>query len=176
MLKFLLVMLLVVAAMAPQQAAAQKAVPGVYMQIFYEGPNWLADRRVLSYSPAFRGKTQELVQEPDSTRQVSVNALLSGPASSVTTTGYATRITDKGTFIPDSKGKMHLETPADRTQARQRGNEWFNRWFKILETRADLGRAVLAKALNEAAVDGWEVVQMTATGTTGGLVYLLRHR
>jgi hypothetical protein len=173
MLKFLLVMFLI--AIAAQNASAQKSASVTYMQIFYEGPNWLAGRRVLSYSPAFRGKTQEVVQESDSTRQLSPNALLMGPTESVTTTSFATTTTDKGTFIPDQNGKMHLETPADRKQARQRETEQFNRGFRMLEKRADLGKAVLAKALNEAAANGWEVVQMTAVGTTGGLVYLLRH-
>jgi hypothetical protein len=173
MLKFLLVMFLV--AIAAQNASAQKSASVTYMQIFYEGPNWLAGRRVLSYSPAFRGKTQEVVQESDSTRQLSPNALLMGPTESVTTTNFATTTTDKGTFIPDQNGKMHLETPADRKQARQRETEQFNRGFRMLEKRADLGKAVLAKALNEAAANGWEVVQMTAVGTAGGLVYLLRH-
>jgi hypothetical protein len=173
MLKFLLVMFLV--AIAAQNASAQKSASVTYMQIFYEGPNWLAGRRVLSYSPAFRGKTQEVVQESDSTRQLSPNALLMGPTESVTTTSFATTTTDKGTFIPDQNGKMHLETPADRKQARQRETEQFNRGFRMLEKRADLGKAVLAKALNEAAANGWEVVQMTAVGTAGGLVYLLRH-
>jgi hypothetical protein len=173
MLKFLLVMFLI--AIAAQNASAQKSASVTYMQIFYEGPNWLAGRRVLSYSPAFRGKTQEVVQESDSTRQLSPNALLMGPTESVTTTSFATTTTDKGTFIPDQNGKMHLETPADRKQARQRETEQFNRGFRMLEKRADLGKAVLAKALNEAAANGWEVVQMTAVGTAGGLVYLLRH-
>jgi hypothetical protein len=173
MLKFLLVMFLV--AIAAQNASAQKSASVTYMQIFYEGSNWLAGRRVLSYSPAFQGKTQEVVQESDSTRQLSPNALLMGPTESVTTTSFATTTTDKGTYIADQNGKMHLETPADRKQARQRETEQFNRGFRMLEKRADLGKAVLAKALNEAATNGWEVVQMTAVGTTGGLVYLLRH-
>lgn len=176
MLKSLFASLALVAALGPQHAAAQKAALGVYMQIFYEGPNWLAGRRVLAYSPAFRGKKQELVSETDSTRQLSHNGLLLEHAGPTTQTGYATVSTEKGTFIPDKNGKMHLETPADRQQARQREAAQFNLGMRTLETRADLGRAVLTKALNEAAADGWEVVQLTATGTTGGLVYLLRHR
>jgi hypothetical protein len=173
MLKFLLVMLMV--AIAAQNANAQKSASATYMQIFYEGPNWLAGRRVLSYSPAFRGKTQEVVQESDSTRQLSPNALIMGPIESVTTTNYTTTTTDKGTFIADQNGKMRLETSADRKQARQRETERFNLGLNMLEKRADLGKTVLARALNEAAANGWEVVQMTAIGTTGGLVYLLRH-
>jgi len=177
MRKFLLLLLLAAAATAPQRAAAQKAAPVVYMQIFYEGPNWLAGRRVLSYSPSFRGKTQELVQEPDSIRQLSPLASMrpdTGPTTVQST--YTTTTTEKGTFITDASGKAHLETPAEHKQAQQREATQFNRGLRLLETRADLGKAVLTKALNEAAADGWEVVQLTATGTTGGLVYLLRHR
>ena len=160
--------------MVPHQAAAQKAAPTVYMQIFYEGPNWLAGQRVLSYSPAFRGRTQELVQEYDSTRQLSPSSIYIKPRKSVTTLGYDT--TRKGNLLPDLNGEVYIETPADRKQARQREAERFNSGLRMLENRADLGKAVLAKALNEAAADGWEVVQFTATGTAGGLVYLLRHR
>lgn len=66
-LNYLLASLIFAAALSPQRAAAQDTVPAAYMQIFYEGPIWLAGRRVLAYSPALRGKTQELVQENDST-------------------------------------------------------------------------------------------------------------
>jgi len=175
MLKSLLLMLLGVVAVAPQQAAAQKAAPIVYMQIFYEGPAWLAGRRVLSYSPAFRGKTQELVSESDSTRQLAPNAFLN-QTEPTTTISYTAATTDKGTFITDATGKTHLQTPAERKRAQQQETAQLNRGLRMVEARTDLGRAVLTKALNEAAADGWEVVQLTATGTTGALVYLLRHR
>ena len=90
------------------------------MQIFYEGPSWMAGRRVLAYSPAFRGKTQEVVQETDSTRQISPNGPIMGTeAATSTSTSYATVITEKGTYIPDGNGKSHLETPAERQLARQ---------------------------------------------------------
>lgn len=175
MLKSLFASLVLTAVLGPQHAAAQEAVPGVYLQIFYEGPNWQAGRRVLAYSPAFRGKTQEMVPETDSTRELSPNGLL-GHAGPVSQTGYATVTTEKGTFIPDKNGKMHPETPADRQQARQREAAQFNTGMRMLESRADLGRAALTKALNEAAADGWEVVQLAATGSSGSLVYLLRRR
>ena len=165
------------AALSLQPAVAQKAPAGTYMQIFYEGPNWIAGRRVLAYSPAFRGKTQEVVQETDSTRQFSPNSfMLTAPESATATSYTTTEVTEKGTFVPDKNGKMHLETPAERQQARQREAAKFNRSFRLIEARADLGRAVLTKALNEAAADGWEVVQLAPTGTQGGLVYLLKRR
>ena len=147
------------------------------MQIFYEGPAWLAGRRVLSYSPAFRGKTQELVQESDSTRQLSPLAhMIPGEEPTIRRNTYSTVTTDKGTFVTDASGKTRLETLAERKKTQQSEAAQFNRGLRMLETRADLGKAVLTKALNEAAADGWEVVQMTATGTGGALVYLLRHR
>ena len=161
------------AALSLQPAAAQKAPAGTYMQIFYEGPNWIAGRRVLAYSPAFRGKTQELVQETDSTRELSPNGMMGNEASATT---YATVINENGTFVPDKNGKTHLETPAERQKARQREAVQFNLGMRMLETRADLGRAVLTKALNEAAADGWEIVQLAPTGAQGGLVYLLKRR
>ena len=136
----------------------------------------MAGRRVLAYSPAFRGKTQEVVQEIDSTRQLSPNGLMMGTDASVTITSYATVTTDKGTFISDGNGKSHLETPAERQLARQREAAQFNLGMRMLETRAELSRAVLTKALNEAAADGWEVVQVAPTGTSGSLVYLLKRR
>jgi len=51
-----------------------------------------------------------------------------------------------------------------------------NRGLNLLAARATLGRTALTNALNEAAADGWEVVQMTSWGTQGGLVYLLHRR
>lgn len=176
MRKVLLVPALVTLAALPFSAAAQKDTRSVYMQIFYEGPAWLAGRHILTYSPAFRGKTGELVQEPDSTRQLAPNAILEGPFKPGPTTGYATVSTEKGTFIPDRNGKMHLETAADRKLARQQETAQFNRRLTLLDTRAGLGKSVLVSALNETAADGWEVVQMTTSGTHGGLVYPFKRR
>ncbi|TPG66130.1 hypothetical protein [Hymenobacter nivis] len=164
---------------APSPGAAQ----ATYMQIFYEGPGWLAGRRVLAYSPAFRGKTGETVQETDSTRVLSPGALL-GPqtaeSSVVTTETTTTESTPEGTFVTGPDGQRRQQTAAtqQREEARQQREEAarFNRGFRMLEKRADLARATLGRALDEAAADGWEVVQMTATGNQGALVYLLQRR
>ena len=51
-----------------------------------------------------------------------------------------------------------------------------NKGFRLLEKRSGLARTTLSKALNDAAADGWEVVQMTASGGSGSLVYLLHKR
>ncbi len=170
---FLLVSLL---AYRPLAATAQQAAKPTYMQIFYEGSGWLAGREVLHYSPAFRGRTGELVRE-DSTRAMSPGALVfDGP---ITTTTYSTATsvtTEKGTFVRGSNGKMTPQTDADIRKEQVEGNARMNRGLNLLAARATLGRTALSNALNEAAADGWEVVQMTSWGAQGGLAYLLRRR
>ncbi len=175
-------MLITLLAYRPLVATAQKAAKPTYLQIFYEGDNWLAGREVLHYSPAFRGKTGELVRE-DSTRAVSLGALIfDGPTETVVTNTLESvitdksLITDKGTFVPDENGKMRLLTAADIRKRHLKENAGRNHGINLLATRAALGRTALTNALNEAAADGWEVVQMTSWGAQGGLVYLLRRR
>lgn len=176
MLKAFIATLAVAAAVVLQQASAHKAATAIYMQIFYEGPGWLSGRRVLSYSPAFHGKTEELVQEPDSVRQLAPDALLDGGTGQLATTTYATVSTGQGTLLPDANGKMHPETATDRRLAQQRATAQRNRLRKLTEMRSDLAKTALTNALNEAAAAGWEVVQLAPSGSPGGLVYLLRHR
>ncbi|OGX90143.1 hypothetical protein [Hymenobacter coccineus] len=139
-------------------AQSPGAAKATYLQIFYEGPGWLAGRRVLAYSPAFRGKTGEMVQETDSTRRLAPNALLSLSFEnhSPTTTTL-------------------IESTSQAAVALRRAEvAGVNQSFRMLEKRADLARATLGRALDETAADGWEVVQMTAIGNQGALVYLLR--
>lgn len=150
----------------------------VYMQIFYEGPNWLAGHEVLQYSPAFRGKTGELVAEGEDTRQLSPGSYLGGSGRTTQTSSITatTVTTEKGTFITDRFGKTHRQTDEDVRKADQEQTDMLNKGLKLLEKRSGLARATLSKALNDAAADGWEVVQMTAAGGSGSLVYLLRKR
>ncbi len=158
----------------PLAATAQQSAKPVYMQIFYEGSNWLAGREVLHYSPAFRGKTGELVRE-DSTRAMSPGApIFDGPTT--VTSGSMTVTTAKGTFVRGTDGKMRLQTDADIQKERAEDNAQMNRGLNLLATRATLARTTLTNALNTVAADGWEVVQMTSWGAQGGLVYLLRRR
>ncbi|TDN38991.1 hypothetical protein E4631_12550 [Hymenobacter sp. UV11] len=156
-------------------ALAQQAAKPVYLQIFYEGSGWLSGQRVLSYSPAFRGKVEELVAEPDSIRQVSPNAHMERPTD-LGTTSYTTVTTEKGTVVPDRNGKVHFQTAAEYKLAQQQEKVLLNRSFRLLQMRGDLARITLSKALNDAAAEGWEVVQMTSWGSQGSLVYLLRRR
>lgn len=178
-MKPLLLLPLLLAILQATPGCAQKGPPVVYMQIFFEGPSWLAGREVLHYTPAFKGKTGELVAEGDDTRELSPGRFLQGPPrtsySSSSTSGI-TVTTEKGTFVTDSSGKTHQQTEDDIRKERQAEQETMNRGLQLLEKRARLAREALTKTLNEAAADGWEVVQMTASGTPGGLVYLLRKR
>lgn len=164
-------------------ALAQTAAAPRYMQIFYEGAGWLAGRPLLHYSPALHGKTDEVVPE-DSTKVLSPGALLfkepltSGAiytttASKVTTTSSDGRIT---TSVRDKNGQMRLETATDRQQERLREKASFDRQLNLLAARGALARNALTAALNDAAADGWEVVQVASWGSKDGLVYLLRHR
>lgn len=158
------------------QAQTQPAVKITYMQIFYEGSSWLAGREVLHYSPAFRGKTGELVRE-DSTRAMSPGALVfDGPQTGVTYSATTSVTTEKGTFVRGADGKMRPQTEADLRKERAEENARMNRGLNLIEARATLARTALTTALNEAAADGWEVMQMASWGTQGGLVYLLQRR
>ena len=174
-----LFLLFFVAALHPGRSAAQASANGrmVYMQIFYEGPNWLAGHEVLQYSPAFKGKTGELVAEGEDTRQLSPGSYLEGSGRTTQASSSTTTVTtEKGTFITDRTGKTHRQTDEDVRKADQEETDMLNKGFKLLEKRGGLARATLSKALNDAAADGWEVVQMTAAGGSGSLVYLLRKR
>ncbi|MCI1188550.1 DUF4177 domain-containing protein [Hymenobacter sp. DH14] len=179
MLKSLLLPLfLLLATLLAVPGCAQKGPPVVYMQIFFEGPNWLAGREVLHYTPAFKGKTGELVAEGADTQEVSPMRFMQGPTRTTygSSTSGTTVTTDKGTFVTDADGKTHQQTEEDIRKENQVEQDNMNRGLQLLEKRARLAREALTKALNEAAADGWEVVQMTATGTSGSLVYLLRKR
>ena len=178
MRKLLLLPLVLLASLITVPGCAQKGPTGVYMQIFFEGPNWLAGREVLHYVPAFKGKTGELVAEGEDTRQLSPMHFLQRPTRTTqsSTTSTATVTTEKGTFITDSNGKVHRQTEDDVRKENQAEQDHINQGLQLLEKRNRLAREALTKALNEAAADGWEVVQMTASGQPGGLVYLLRKR
>jgi len=148
------------------------------MQIFFEGPNWLAGHEVLQYSPAFKGKTGEMVAEGDDTRRLSPgHFLVDSPLSSQSSTAtVSTAGTDESNFVRGRDGKMRLQTAEDIRKANQEEVDNINKGFKLLEKRSGLARTALSNALNEAAADGWEVVQMTAYSNAGSLVYLLRKR
>lgn len=179
MSRFVYFLALATTTLASRSFAQSTGVAHVtYMQIFFEGPNWLADRRVLAYSPVFRGKTGEMVQETDSTRALSPSAPLglSLGDSTAATTYVATTVTESssdGAFVTGLDGQRRRQTAVmERSEeARQ-----LNQGFRQMEERADLAWAALGRALDETAVDGWEVVQMTASGNAGALVYLLRRR
>ena len=165
-------------AIYPSCSLAQSGSRPVYMQIFFEGPNWLAGHEVLQYSPAFKGKTGEMVAEGDDTRRLSPSHFLvdSPLLSQSGITTISTTGTDEGNFVRGRDGKMRPQTAEDIRKANQEEVDKFNKGFKLLEKRSGLARTALSNALNEVAADGWEVVQMTAYSGAGSLVYLLRKR
>ena len=159
----------------PKLSLGQAASKGEYMQIFFAGSSWLADHSILQYSPAFKGKREEFVTETEATLQVSPRAFLNGGRT--TTSGVSDGATT--TILTDENGTYtngRRLTEAEIAKENRAESERFNRGVAALEARSNLARTALSRALNEVAADGWEVVQMTAYGTQGGLVYLLRRR
>lgn len=73
-------------------------------------------------------------------------------------------------------GKLRPQTAADRQQEYAQEKARFNRQLKLLSARGALARAMLLSALNAAAADGREVVQLIFWGGKDGWVYLLRRR
>jgi len=166
MKRLLLLALLVQACSLPVQPTGKAA----YMQIFYDGSNWLSGQPLVHYSPVFRGKTGETVTEPDSIRRVSPGATFLGPDENVTRTSVFTG----QAYGPDSE--LSAQELAQKRQERKRESAQLRRGLNLMDARAALGRETLVRALNEAAADGWEVVQMAPSGGPGTLVYLLRRR
>lgn len=165
-----------------QSAPAQTTAKPAYMQIFYEGAGWIAGRPVLHYSPAFQGKDDELVTEPDSTKQLSPGAILFNEPLGKVITGTAAVQTVTGsngqqtTYVQGADGEMRAQTPADQQRERNHERAQFNRQLNLVAARAALARTALTTALNAAAADGWEVVQLGRWGDKDGLVYLLRRQ
>src|SRR6476469_3215754 len=169
-------LLLLAAFLCTAPACSQTGAKPVYMQIFFEGPNWIAGREVLHYVPAYRGKTGELVAEGADTQAISPIRFLQGPHQTTQSSMTTTVTTDGGAFMTDSNGKAHRQTDEDIRKESQAERESIDKGLQLLEKRSRLAQEALTRALNYAAADGWEVVQMTAYGAPGGLVYLLHKR
>ncbi len=170
MKRLLLLALIAQACSSPGQPTGK----ATYMQIFYDGPSWLSGQPLIHYSPAFRGKAGETVTEPDSIRRVSPGAGFLGPDESITQTGTTETTTTVHSSEPNDKPSLQ-ELARQQQESKQEAAR-FKRGLNLMEARAALGRDALVKALNEAAADGWEVVQMVPSGGPGTLVYLLRRR
>ena len=158
----------------PAHGQAQTAGTSTYMQIFFVGASWLSGQEVLHYSPAFRGKTGETIIETDNDLRPSQSQSSGQPTQSNRIASTVT--TERGTFATDGNGKTRQLTDEEIKQRKQQSTDGFASTIQLMEKRGNLARAALAKALNDAAADGWEVVQMTAYGGPGSLVYLLRKR
>jgi hypothetical protein len=155
---------------------AQQAAKPVYLQIFYEGNGGLAGHRVLSYSPAFRGKTYEILPQSDSARILDAKLhkdLAGNTVQSSYTTIYPGNA--KG-YITTADGKTRLLTAEGVHQYQQQQSADARSYTRLQQANATASRDIVTQALNETAADGWEVIQMTTWGTQGGLIYLLRRR
>lgn len=164
-------LLATLALVGSQPVLAQTTPVPRYMQLFYEGAGWTAGRPLLHYSPALRGKTDETVAEPDSTKSVSPGAFTYGKppkemVEAVDKDGYQT------TYVRGQDGKLLLQPSVDERQKQAQQTRLLN----LLDARAALARNALTTALNAAAADGWEVAQVASWGSQDGLVYLLRRR
>jgi len=178
-MKLCALLLAILLTSVPKASLGQTAARGEYMHLFFVGPNWYAGHGVVQYSPAFKGKTEELVAETEETRQLSPNGFLSRlPTTTYSSSAETATVitTDRGTFVQEPDGSQHRQTTADLAKANQKEAEIIDKALRLQEKRSNLARAALSKALNALAADGWDVVQMTAYGTQGGLVYLLKKR
>lgn len=192
--KLLCGLLLGCAACQPS-ATSGAAGSQAYMQILYAGPNWSPGHPVLFYSPAFRGKNNELVADTDSTLEVAPTANLLDSAVD-TTTAVVVANSDSVDFIPENdfrvftdQGRLNPRYVAAHRANRQRqiaqerrdnAQELrsANRRLRLRQQRLQLSQDALTTALNQAAADGWEVVQMLNYGNSdqGVLLYLLKKR
>ncbi|MGI4740679.1 MAG: hypothetical protein ACRYG7_36365 [Janthinobacterium lividum] len=156
---------------------AQQATKPVYLQIFYEGSSQLSGgSRVLSYSPSFRGKTHEILPQSDSAHILDAK-LRKDLAGNNAKPNYTTVYPGNGKgYITTADGKTRLLTADDIRQREQEQNASVRTYERLQQANAAASRDIMTQAINEAAADGWEVVQMTTWGTQGGLVYLLRRR
>jgi thiol:disulfide interchange protein len=166
MKKKLLTFLLLFAALnefsASVQAQSTVSKPYTYMQIFFNGPAVSSGFAFMSFSPAFHNQTDVKLDEP------SIVDTVIGPSSTSTTQ------TDKNQLI--EVRSVDTQDPKYKAEAKERREKYRQQVEKQLKARDDRSqkmRTTLTKALNDAAAEGWEVVQMSAYGDNG-LAYLLR--
>jgi hypothetical protein len=150
--RILLVVLLLTGSLAARNGLAQKAGTQ-YMQIFYSGAqNPMGP--VIRFSPEFKGQKAVSLAQPDEYMKMFF------PEPQYEGKVQETRA-DGSVYIDGVKQK---ETTDQEKQANH---------MRIISEHTDNITGLLSKALNEAAADGWEVVEMAALDK-GGLVYLLR--
>ncbi|GAB2474041.1 hypothetical protein GCM10011375_24970 [Hymenobacter qilianensis] len=128
------------------------------MQIFYHGTKSFPGSAYMSFAPAFRNQTDIRLNEPDLTRATANSNL-----------GKSDQIVE--VRATNGKDDPKLKVAEQEQQKEQQSS--LATMIKKQEERGQKMRAQLMVSLNEAASEGWEVVQMSSYGD-GGLVYLLR--
>ncbi|AIZ64785.1 hypothetical protein PK28_15885 [Hymenobacter sp. DG25B] len=144
--------MLLVGAFSGRPALAQKAGTQ-YMQIFYSGAqNPMGP--VIRFSPEFKGQKEVSLAQPDEYMK-----MFFGESEYV---GKVQETRADGSVYID--GIKQKETTSQEKQ---------DNVMRIMSEHMDNVTGLLSKALNEAAADGWEVVEMAAQ-EKGAMVYLLR--
>lgn len=144
-----------------------------YMQLFYYGPLATANSPVLRFSPAFKGKTLVYLKKQDEyMKQMDPFAITSRAEVISSGTSEATVTTSEGTYIG---GKLQTEVQLKqlREKASAESQAQIKKYMDMVNNHMDNVATELSEALNSAADDGWEVVEMTSL-EKNGIVYLLR--
>ncbi|MFD2787700.1 hypothetical protein [Hymenobacter rubripertinctus] len=156
--------------LSTQAAVAQSKPTYQYMQLFYYG-NGPVLGAIGRFSPALRGETYITLTKP-TTYQQQLIAIIEGPVDGQIQTSYTGSDGAGGIFIDGRK-----LTPAEARQMKERENreqkEAEKKRSRMMTEHTDAITERLMQSINNAAEDGWEVVQMTGTDSNG-LVYLLR--
>ncbi|MBW3129254.1 hypothetical protein [Hymenobacter profundi] len=164
--------LLVVLLFLSQAACTAQRVQ--YMQLFYYGPQATTGSPIMRFSPAFKGKTAvyPTVQDEYMKQTDLMNNILS--FGTITTTGTAEVTTEEGTYIDGKlQTEAQLKQRSEKATAEDRAR--LKKYMSMLDKHVDNITTELSKALNSAADDGWEVVQM-ASLEKSGVIYLLQRR
>lgn len=151
---------------------AQVTQPYQYMQLFYYGPK-VTTGPILRFAPAYKGQTAIEMTQPDEYMKFADPTRLLVPSSSVKEVEVeAVVTTSEGTFV---HGKR--QTPEQLKQARDKeykdSKAQLAAYTTMVNQHTETVTAMLSKAINSAAEDGWEVTQI-ASLENGGLVYLFR--
>jgi hypothetical protein len=149
---------------------------GQYMQLFYYGPQaGLITGPIGRFSPAFKGKAEiKLAQQDEYNKQFSPFPIPSLPTGKQQAESMVTDM-ESGETVVTVNGKRLSSAEAEKYRKDQRAREKASQdaYLSKLSQYAEAVTSEISKSLNEAAADGWEVVQM-ASLPNSGLVYLMR--
>ncbi|WP_303310173.1 hypothetical protein [Hymenobacter sp. BT730] len=171
--RILLAVLLLVGSFSARIGLAQKASTQ-YMQIFYSGSQTTIGP-VIRFSPEFKAQKEVSLAKPDEFMKLHspTSGLLAEPGQIIEATVTTTHVDGDGNTYIDGKKQTSQQLEKLRKQGNDEQMSRVNEYARIVSEHNDNVTSLLSKALNDAAADGWEVVEM-ASIQNGGLVYLLR--